>query len=72
MINIGISNKTGSFIEYSKNFIDYINAWHSHNPELSVNKYTQSMYSLHYYDSVLVIEKEINQQRPSAHAIGSE
>lgn len=64
--------KKGSFIEYSKNFIDYINAWHSHNPELSVNKYTQSMYCLHYYDSVLVIEKEINQERLSALAIGSE
>jgi hypothetical protein len=61
-----------SFIEYSKNFIDYINAWHAEEPEalrqhskerspppcrLAVSEFTQSAHSLHYYDSVLVIEK---------------
>ena len=50
--------RRGTFIEYSKNFIDYINAWHSVQPDrLSVNEFTRSVYSLHYYDSVLVIEK---------------
>ncbi len=44
-----------SFIEYSKEFIDYINAWYNKN--IYENKYTRSMHSLHYYDSVLVIEK---------------
>ncbi len=46
-----------SFIEYSKHFIDYINAWHSNDDNLRVNDFTRSTYSLHYYDSVLVIEK---------------
>lgn len=46
-----------SFIEYSKNFIDYINAWYSESRELGINKYTRAMHSLHYYDSMLVIEK---------------
>lgn len=46
-----------SFIEYSKYFIDYLNAWYSSNPELKVNDFTKSSHSLHYYDSVLVIEK---------------
>ena len=46
-----------SFIEYSKDFIDYINAWHSVQPELVANSFTKSAHSLHYYDSVLVIEK---------------
>ena len=47
-----------SFIEYSKNFIDYINAWHSvETNRLSVTDFTKSVHSLHYYDSVLVIEK---------------
>lgn len=50
--------KPGSFIEYSKNFIDYINAWHVSNSILPVNNLTKSMYSLHYYDSVLVVEKQ--------------
>lgn len=50
--------KRGTFIEYSKNFIDYINAWHSElTSTLSVTEFTKSVHSLHYYDSVLVIEK---------------
>lgn len=51
--------KEGSFIEYSKNFIDYINAWHSQNTyQFQVSEFTQSVNSLHYYDSILVIEKK--------------
>jgi hypothetical protein len=50
--------KPGTFIEYSKNFIDYINAWHStQKSKLDVNEFTKSVHSLHYYDSILVIEK---------------
>jgi len=49
--------KKRSFIEYSKNFIDYINAWHSKTSRLKVSEFTKSAQSLHYYDSVLVIEK---------------
>jgi FkbM family methyltransferase len=48
----------GSFIEYSKNFIDFINAWHIPNTILPINDFTESTYSLHYYDSILVIEKK--------------
>lgn len=45
-----------SFVEYTKNFIDYINAWYS--MEINENNpYTCAMHSLHYYDSMLVIEK---------------
>ena len=47
----------GTFIEYSKKFIDYINAFHSKDDSLKVNSFTESAHSLHYYDSVLVIEK---------------
>jgi len=50
--------RRGSFVEYSKSFIDYIHAWHSLDPrKLSVSDFTKSVQSLHYYDSVLVIEK---------------
>lgn len=52
--------KTGSFIEYSKNFIDYLHAWHSTRPEqFQVSDFTRSVHSLHYYDSILVIEKRL-------------
>jgi hypothetical protein len=54
----GAYKKRGTFIEYSKNFIDYINAWHSlQTNRLSVTAFTKSVHSLHYYDSILVIEK---------------
>jgi hypothetical protein len=50
--------RRGTFIEYSKNFIDYINAWNSvQTSKLSVTEFTRSVHSLHYYDGVLVIEK---------------
>ncbi len=46
-----------SYIEYSKNFIDYLHAWFSTDPALQESRYSRSMHSLHYYDSMLVIEK---------------
>jgi len=49
--------KQGSFIEYSKQFIDAINAWHSRESKFKVTEFTKTVHSLHYYDSILVIEK---------------
>jgi hypothetical protein len=50
--------RRNTFIEYSKNFIDYINGWHSEQAhKFGVSEFTKSVHSLHYYDSVLVIEK---------------
>jgi len=54
--------KRSTFIEYSKKFIDYINAWHSKTTRLSVSDFTKSVHSLHYYDSVLVIEKRVTEE----------
>lgn len=52
--------KDGSFIEYSKHFVDAIHGWHSLEKEqLDVSEFTKSVHSLHYYDSVLVIEKRL-------------
>jgi hypothetical protein len=50
--------RKGTFIEYSKDFIDYINAFHSKTDALKENSFTRSVHSLHYYDSMLVIEKK--------------
>lgn len=50
--------RRGTFIEYSKSFIDALHAWHSREPhELAVSDFTRSTHSLHYYDSILVVEK---------------
>jgi hypothetical protein len=50
-------NKRSTFIKYSKNFIDAINAWHSQTSKLNVTDFTKSAQSLHYY-SILVIQKQ--------------
>jgi len=49
--------RKGSFIEYSKNFIDELNAYYSEEKSFQVSAFTSSVNSIHYYDSVLVIEK---------------
>ena len=54
--------KNKSFIEYSKNFIDYINAWHSKDERLKVNEFTRRTNSIHYYDSVIILEKKLMSQ----------
>lgn len=49
-----------SFIEFSKHLIDQLNAWHSQDHEnFSVNAFTRSTSSMHYYDSILVLEKDL-------------
>jgi hypothetical protein len=55
--------RKGTFVEYSKNFIDYLNAWHSRQPQkLAVSEFTKTVHSVHFYDSMLVIEKKpVNQ-----------
>lgn len=58
VFNGGYKNP-GSFIEYSKNLIDKLNAWHvEDNKPISVDNFTRTAFSLHFYDSVLVIEKK--------------
>jgi len=50
--------RRGTFIEYSKNWIDELHAWHSEQPgKLAVSDFTRSAHSLHFYDSIVVIEK---------------
>jgi len=51
-----------SFIEYSKDFVDYINAWHTNQKKLKVNNFTKSVDSLHFYSSMLVIEKKVREK----------
>jgi len=53
----GGHKRRGTFIEYSKNFIDFINAHHSKQRCLKVNEFTKSVSSIHYYDSIVVVEK---------------
>jgi hypothetical protein len=61
-------NKSTTFIEYSKSFIDMINFYHirdnlSNKTQLyeSFRKHTNS---IHYYDSIIVLEKNIDLEVP--------
>lgn len=70
--------RKNTFIEYSKNLIDYLNAWYSKEEnswlsrkKLSVNEFTMSTHSIHYYDAVLVIEKR-KKDPPFAVMMGKE
>ena len=54
----GGHKRKGTFIEYSKNFIDYMYAYHSRQNSLKVSKFTECVDSIHYYDSILVLEKK--------------
>lgn len=53
----GLQNK-GTFIEKSKELIDQLNAWHSRTKGLKVDEFTRTTASMHFYDSIVVFEKE--------------
>jgi predicted SAM-dependent methyltransferase/limonene-1,2-epoxide hydrolase len=48
----------GTFIEYAKALVDRLNAWHTRTPEqFSVDDFTLQAGSMHFYDSMLVVER---------------
>lgn len=63
-------NRPGTFIEYSKHFIDKLNAWHSREDDFPVSDFTKSTNAIHFYDSMLVIEKK-KRDRPYDKKTGS-
>ncbi|CAN5713556.1 hypothetical protein BH11VER1_BH11VER1_26480 [soil metagenome] len=54
----------GTFIEFSKTLIDRLNAWHSRDSGLGADTFTKAVSGMHFYDSVLVIEKMPNPTAP--------
>lgn len=61
-LNYGGGHKRkGTFIEYTKNLIDSLHAYHSEQKSLTVNSFTKSANSIHYYDSIFVVEKQPRQ-----------
>ena len=55
----GGHQKPNTFIEYTKKLIDQLNAFHvEENEYLAQNYFTQATDSIHFYDSVVVIEKK--------------
>ncbi len=66
----GGHRRRGTFIEYTKHFIDYIHAFHSQQKSLQLSSFTTSVNSLHYYDSIVVIEKR-KREKPFAEKTGT-
>jgi hypothetical protein len=46
-----------TMIEYGKDLIDQLNAWHSRDTQLAVGDYTRTVSGMHVYDSVIVFDK---------------
>src|SRR6266568_1119061 len=50
--------REGTFLEYGKALIDRLYGWYSRDHTvLTADEFTRATYALHFYDSVLVIEK---------------
>ena len=50
--------RAGTFLEYAKGLVDQLYAWYSFEPDrFAVDDFTRSTFALHFYDSVLVVEK---------------
>lgn len=49
--------RRGTFIEFSKNFIDWINAFHTKQSKFKVSDFTKYTNSIHFYDGMVVLEK---------------
>lgn len=46
-----------TFVEYIKQLIDQLHAWHSQDARHQVDLLTRTTFAVHFYDSVVVIEK---------------
>jgi hypothetical protein len=50
--------REGTFLEYGKALVDRLHGWYSQDPaRLTVDVFTRTTYALHFYDSVLVVDK---------------
>lgn len=47
----------GTFVEYAKDLIDQLHAWHSRDDRLAVDDHTRQIRAMHAYDSVIVFDK---------------
>ncbi len=54
----GGSRRKDTYLEYAKGLVDKLFSWHSQDPAtLKVDDFTRSTHGIHFYESVVVIEK---------------
>jgi hypothetical protein len=51
-------HRPGTFMEYAKPLTDKLNAYHSREETFRVDDFTRSCRSMHFYDSIVVFEKD--------------
>ena len=51
-------SKPGTFLEFTKSLIDKLHAWHIRDLHSGFSDLTQNMDSLHFYDSIFIVEKK--------------
>jgi hypothetical protein len=54
----GGNKRRGSFLEFSKNLVDSLYARYSEQKGLKVDYYTENLYSIHFYDSIVCFDKQ--------------
>jgi len=63
-------DKPDTFVEYSKKWIDELHGWHKRfNENLAPSYITENLAGLHYYDSIVVLEKR-KREKPVTQRIG--
>lgn len=60
--------RPGTFIEFAKQLVDQLHAWYGPPPGLKVDYITRMTFALHFYDSMLVIEKRLIDPPRSAYS----
>ena len=63
--------RAGTFIEHAKDMIDSINAWHSQDPALAPDCWTETVAGMHVYDSIVVFDKLEHGQPETAVVTGT-
>ena len=56
--------KGDTFVEQAKNLVDELNAFHSRTDQLNVTEQTKSIKGVHFYDSIIVVEKKYRRHSP--------
>ncbi len=62
----GGNRRPGTFIEYSKRWIDQLHGWFSEESGFKVDNISKSINSVHYYTSMVVVEKSPRTKPESA------
>ena len=61
--------KSTTFIEYAKQFVDMLNIFHIRDKccdEVKYKHFRKTIQSVHFYDSVVVLEKQYDPEPPKA------